>query len=43
MGEKKHAYRFLVGKLEGMISLGRFDVNGRIILKSTLEKYYAWN
>jgi hypothetical protein len=33
MGEKRNAYRMLVGKPEGKRSLGRQDVGGFIILK----------
>jgi hypothetical protein len=33
MGEKKNAYRALVGKLEGKMPLGKHDVDGRIMLK----------
>jgi hypothetical protein len=38
MGEKRNAYRILVGKLEGERPLGRPRVGVRIILKWILEK-----
>jgi hypothetical protein len=37
-GEKRHAYRILVGKPGGKRPLGRLDVSGRIILKWVLER-----
>jgi hypothetical protein len=37
MGERRGAYRALVGKLEGRRPLGRPGVDGRIILKWILE------
>jgi hypothetical protein len=38
MGEKRNAYRVLVGKPEGKRPLGRLDVGGRIILRWILER-----
>jgi hypothetical protein len=37
MGEKKNAYRILVGKPEGYRTLGRTRVGGWTILKWILE------
>jgi hypothetical protein len=37
-GEKRNAYRTLVGKPEGKGLLRRTDIGGRIILKWILEK-----
>jgi hypothetical protein len=39
MGEKKNAYRLLVGKAEGKRPLGRLDVGGWIILGCILESW----
>jgi hypothetical protein len=39
MGERRAAYRVLVGKPEGKRTLENPGVNGRIILKYVLEKY----
>ena len=39
MGEKRSIYRVLVGKLEGRMCFENLDVDGRGILKLTLEKY----
>jgi hypothetical protein len=33
MGQKRHAYRVLVGKAEGGRVLGRLDIAGMVILK----------
>jgi hypothetical protein len=38
MGEKRSAYRILVGKPEGKRPLGRPRLSGRIILKWKLER-----
>jgi hypothetical protein len=38
MGEKKNAYRILVGKQEGKRRLGRPNVGGRIILRWMSEE-----
>jgi hypothetical protein len=38
MGERRGAYRALVGKPEGRRPLGRPSVDGRIILKWTCER-----
>jgi hypothetical protein len=38
MGERRGAYRALVGKPEGRRPLGRSGVDGRIILKWILER-----
>jgi hypothetical protein len=37
-GEKRNAYRALVGKPEGKRPLGRLGIGGRIIVKWILEK-----
>jgi hypothetical protein len=37
-GEKRNAYRIVVGKSEGMRPLRRLDLDGRIILKWILGK-----
>jgi hypothetical protein len=37
-GEKRNAYRVLIGKPEGTRPPGRLDVGGRIILKLILER-----
>jgi hypothetical protein len=37
-GEKRNAYRILVGKPEGKRPLGRLDVSGRIILRWIIER-----
>jgi hypothetical protein len=44
MGERRGAYRVLVGKPEGRRSVGRPGVDGRIILKWIFERLYygAW-
>jgi hypothetical protein len=39
MGERRSAYRVLVGKLEGDSPLGRSDVDGRIILRCIFRKW----
>jgi hypothetical protein len=39
MGEKRNAYRLLVGKPEGKRPLGRQDVGGWIILGCILERW----
>jgi hypothetical protein len=39
MGEKRNAYRILVGKPEGKRSLGRGWVGGRVILKWISERH----
>jgi hypothetical protein len=41
MGEKRNAYRLLVGKPEGKRPLGRPDVDGWIILGWILERWYG--
>jgi hypothetical protein len=41
MGNKWSAYRILVRKPEGKRSLKNLDVDGRVILKWSLEKYYV--
>jgi hypothetical protein len=38
MGEKRNAYKILVGKPEEKRQLGRQDVGGRIILKWILDR-----
>jgi hypothetical protein len=38
IGEKRNAYRVLIGKIEGMIPPGRPDAGGWIILKWTLRE-----
>jgi hypothetical protein len=38
MGDKKRAYRVLVGRPEGNTPLGRTRVDGRIILKWIFKK-----
>jgi hypothetical protein len=38
-GEKKNAYRILVGKPEGKRPVGNLGVGGRIILKCILGKW----
>jgi hypothetical protein len=38
MGEKRNAYRILVGEPKGKRPLGRLRVGGRIILKWILER-----
>jgi hypothetical protein len=37
-GEKKNAYRILVGKPEGKRPTGRLNIGGRIILKWIFER-----
>jgi hypothetical protein len=37
MGERRGAYRILVGRPQGKRSLGRLGVDGRIILNSILK------
>ena len=39
MEERIDAYRFLLGKTEGNRPLGRFNVNGSVILKWILKKW----
>jgi hypothetical protein len=39
MGEKRGAYRILVGKPEGRRHLGDPDIDGRVILKYIFKKW----
>jgi hypothetical protein len=39
MGDRKGAYRFLVGRPEGKIPLGRSRCSGRIIIKWTFKRW----
>jgi len=41
MGERRNAYRVLVGKPEGRDYLGDADIGGKIILKWTFGKWYV--
>jgi len=40
-GERRGVYRDLVGKLEEMRPLGRPGIDGRIILRWILRKWYV--
>jgi hypothetical protein len=42
MGERRGAYRILVGRPEGRASLGRLGRNERIILKWILKNWMVW-
>jgi hypothetical protein len=42
MGEKRNAYRILVGKPEGKRQLEDLDIDGRIILKWMLDGCIIW-